>query len=62
MPGMSGREVAQRLREISPPADLTLVAVTRLAPGAAPAEHEDFSHYLLKPAELEHVVHQLNSI
>ncbi len=64
MPGMTGQEVARRLREAFPASDsLTLVALTghgaRSAAGRVGAE---FDHYLLKPAELGAVAELLGSL
>ncbi|SRR5579875_721776 len=63
MPGMSGVELAQRLRQKFPsPAALTLVAFTGYAPDNAAFRPSDFDHHLLKPPTVERIAALLNSL
>jgi signal transduction histidine kinase len=63
MPGMSGRMVAQHLRDSFSPSEMVLVALTGLVAKESEIQQDPhFSHYLLKPAELKDVEQLLNTI
>ena len=62
MPGMSGAEVAQRLRQEFSSTELTLVALSGYPRDHAAFKDTQFDHHLLKPATVETIVALLNSI
>ena len=62
MPGMNGRELAQRLRKTFAPSELTLVAVTGLDAKTVAGEKPGFDHHLLKPVTGEQVSRLLDSL
>ena len=62
MPGMSGAEVAKRLREMWPVEALTLVAVSGHDKAHLSVRNGAFDHYLLKPVTKQDVVTLLNSL
>ena len=62
MPGISGAEVANRLRQEFSPSQLTLVALSGYSADHPAAQGMQFEHYLLKPATYETIVALLNSL
>lgn len=62
MPGMSGAELARRLREEFPDNGITLVAVTRCGEPYQAASGASFDHRLLKPVTADHAAALLNSL
>jgi CheY-like chemotaxis protein len=55
MPRMDGRELARQLRQLYPPAELTLIALTGYARAIDAPGDPVFQCYLLKPATLDAV-------
>jgi two-component system, chemotaxis family, CheB/CheR fusion protein len=62
MPGMDGRELARRLRSDSPPANLSLVALSGLGEKQVSDPDGLFQHRLLKPAAPDAVMQVLGSV
>jgi two-component system, chemotaxis family, CheB/CheR fusion protein len=63
MPGMSGVELARRLRQTFPsPSKLTLVAFTGYGADNPLFKDNDFDHHLLKPPTMERIAALLNSL
>jgi two-component system, chemotaxis family, CheB/CheR fusion protein len=62
MPGMSGSEVAQHLRQVFPSTELTLVALSGYPRDHPSFQSALFEHHLLKPASVESIVTLLNSL
>jgi CheY-like chemotaxis protein len=62
MPGMSGQELARRLRAHFPAEALTLIALTGHGGGTGAAQGGAFEHHLLKPADVGAVLKLLNAI
>ena len=62
MPGMSGAELAQRLREELPGNGMTLVAVTGFGHDYQAESGASFDHRLLKPVTAEQAAALLNSL
>jgi signal transduction histidine kinase len=62
MPGMTGAELAQRLRKKFPPNELTLVAFTGYGPDNPIFKENPFDHHLLKPPTMERIAALLNSL
>jgi two-component system CheB/CheR fusion protein len=62
MPGMSGTEIAQRLRQEFPSTELTLVALSGYSCDHPAFGNTHFEHHLLKPATIETIVAFLNSL
>jgi two-component system CheB/CheR fusion protein len=62
MPGMSGAEVAQRLRQEFPSTELTLVALSGYPRDHPGFQDTQFQHHLLKPVTMETIVTLLNSL
>jgi two-component system CheB/CheR fusion protein len=62
MPGMSGAEVAQRLRQEFPSTELMLVALSGHPRDHPGFQDTQFQHHLLKPVTIETIVRLLNSL
>jgi len=62
MPGMSGAELARRLREELPGNGMTLVAVTGFGRQYQIASGASFDHRILKPVTAEQAAALLNSL
>jgi two-component system CheB/CheR fusion protein len=62
MPGISGSEVAQRLRREFPSDELTLVVLSGYPHDHPSFRDMPFDHHLLKPALVENIVTLLNSL
>ena len=62
MPGMSGAELARRLREELPGNGMTLVAVMRFGRQYQIASGASFDHRILKPVTAEQAAALLNSL
>jgi CheY-like chemotaxis protein len=62
MPGISGSEVAQRLRQELPSSELTLVALSGYPHDHPSFQDTPFERHLLKPATAESIVTLLNSL
>jgi CheY-like chemotaxis protein len=62
MPGMSGAEIAQRLRQEFPSTELTLVALSGYPRDHVAFRDAHFEHHLLKPVTIETIVAFLNSL
>jgi CheY-like chemotaxis protein len=62
MPGMSGTDLAQRLRQAIPANELTLVAITGHDRDHAGVQAGPFDHHLLKPVTEESLATLLNAM
>ena len=62
MPGMSGIELAKRLRKHFPPDGLTLVALTGFPDARTAALDGEFQYHLLKPVSADSIVSLLKSL
>jgi CheY-like chemotaxis protein len=62
MPGMTGVELAQHLRQKFPPSELTLVAFTGYGPDNRVFNNSHFEYHLLKPPTMERIAALLNSL